>query len=113
MTAPVMAAGTWANNAELIRDAVVPLGYLRAEWRTLDPTYGLGNWWSRWRPERLHAHDLDPAKAPDGPMDFTALDYPDGYFDAVTFDPPYMAPGGRKTTSTTDFNDRFVEQLGF
>jgi len=22
-----MAAGTWANNAELIRDAVVPLGY--------------------------------------------------------------------------------------
>ena len=30
MTAPVMAAGTWANNAELIRDAVVPLGYLRA-----------------------------------------------------------------------------------
>jgi len=26
-----MAAGTWANNAELIRDAVVPLGYLRAE----------------------------------------------------------------------------------
>ena len=31
MTAPVMAAGTWANNAELIRDAVVPLGYLHAE----------------------------------------------------------------------------------
>ena len=28
--APVMAAGTWANNAELIRDAVVPLCYLRA-----------------------------------------------------------------------------------
>ena len=106
MTAPVLAAATWPTNGHLIED-VARLGYLRAEWLTLDPTHGRGVWWSRWRPDRLRAHDLDPAKAPDGPMDFTALDYPDGHFDAVTFDPPYMAPGGRKTTSTTDFNDRF------
>lgn len=48
-----MAAGTWANNAELIRDAVVPLGYLRDEWRTLDPIYGLGRFWTLWRPRSL------------------------------------------------------------
>ncbi|QXC59347.1 hypothetical protein KSP35_13135 [Aquihabitans sp. G128] len=105
-TAPVLAAGTWPTNGHLIED-VARLGYLRADWLTLDPTHGRGVWWSRWRPERLVAHDLDPAKAPDGPADFTDLPYPDGHFDAVTFDPPYMAPGGRKTTSVADFNDRF------
>lgn len=104
--APVLAAATWQTNAHLIED-MARLGYLRDTDHVLDPTYGRGVWWQRWRPERLTAHDLDPTKAPNGPMDFTALNYPDGTFDAVTFDPPYMAPGGRKTTSTGDFNDRF------
>lgn len=91
---PVMAAGTWANNAELIRDAVVPLGYLRAEWRTLDPTYGLGRFWRLWRPDNLVASDLDPAKSPAGvPVDFRHLPHPDACFDAVVFDPPYKLNG--------------------
>lgn len=103
---PVLAADTWATNALLIED-VARLGYLRATDHVLDPTHGRGVWWQKWRPDRLTAHDLDPAKAPDGPADFTDLPYPDGHFDAVAFDPPYMAPGGRKTTSVGDFNDRF------
>lgn len=35
MTAPVLSVGEWRNNAELIRDAVVPLGYLHDDWLTL------------------------------------------------------------------------------
>lgn len=38
MSAPVLAVGGWRNNAEMIRDAVVPLGYLHSDWCTLDPT---------------------------------------------------------------------------
>lgn len=105
--APVLAAGMWPTNGHLIED-MARLGYLRPKWRTLDPTYGRGIWWQRWRPDGLVAHDIDPAKSPTGQsVDFMDLPYGDGTFDAVAFDPPYMAPGGRKTTSTTDFNDRF------
>ena len=92
--APVMAAGTWSSNAELIRDAVVPLGYLRTEWRTLDPTYGLGRFWTLWRPNNLVASDLDPAKSPVGrSIDFRRTAWADDQFDAVVFDPPYKLNG--------------------
>lgn len=93
-----MAAGTWANNAELIRDAVVPLGYLRDNWLTLDPTYGLGRFWTLWRPRVLIGLDLDPAKCltpgPPG-VDFRELHHlwPVPTFDAVVFDPPYKLNG--------------------
>ena len=100
----VLAAHPWPTNAALIAD-VARLGYL--DGHVLDPTHGLGRWWTLWKPGQLTAHDIDPTKAPDGPMDFRALNYPPGHFDAVAFDPPYMAPGGRKTSSVGDFNDRF------
>jgi hypothetical protein len=82
------------TNAELMLDCAA-LGYLDTRFRVLDPTYGLGNWWKLWCPweGRLHRHDLDPAKAPDGPMDFTALAYPARSFDVVAFDPPYKLNG--------------------
>jgi len=88
----VRAIGDARNNAELILDAVA-LGYLRADWRTLDPTYGRGRFWRRWRPEHLTRHDLDPNRAPDGPADFTRLPYAANHFDAVVFDPPYKLNG--------------------
>ena len=94
MSAPVLAVGGWRNNAEMIRDAVVPLGYLRADWDTLDPTFGLGRFWALWCPDRLVASDLDPAKSPTGtPVDFRDLPHPDASFDAVVFDPPYKLNG--------------------
>jgi len=93
--APVLSAGTWANNAELIRDAVVPLGYLRPEWLTLDPTYGLGRFWTLWQPGDLIACDLDPSRSDLGPLDFRELHdvWPGPTFDAVVFDPPYKLNG--------------------
>lgn len=98
---PVLAASRWPDNAALIADCA-RLGYLRSEWRTIDPTYGRGNWWTRWRPIDLITHDLRI----DG-VDFRSLPENDATFDAAAFDPPYIAPGGRNKSTVGDFNDRF------
>ena len=89
----VLSATAWRTNAELIA-AIAPL-YLARDMAAVDVTYGLGRWWTLWRPDELVAHDLDPAKG-DG-VDFTALPEADGTYDLAAFDPPYVAPGGRDT----------------
>lgn len=92
MTAtPVLAATEWSSNAELIAD-VARLGYLRKEWRTLDPTYGKGTFWKLWRPDLLIATDLAGTPAHFA-ADFRQLPWPARYFDAVVFDPPYKLNG--------------------
>ena len=100
--APVMAIDKWATNADLIADCA-RLGYLREDWRTLDPTYGYGTFWQKWRPDSLVGTDLDPAKSQASyVVDFTAMPFDDGYFDCVVFDPPYKLNG---TPSDTDGAD--------
>lgn len=89
----VMAISTARNNGELIEECV-KLGYLTDDMVTLDPTYGLGRFWTRWRPAALEASDLDPDKSPIGrSIDFTNLPWSDNEFDAVVFDPPYKLNG--------------------
>ena len=102
--APVMAITQWPTNADLIAD-VARLGYLHEDWLTLDPTYGLGTWWKKWRPHKLVAHDIDPAKSPTGKsVDFTDMpQYEDDTFDAVAFDPPYKLNG----TPCADIDHRY------
>lgn len=91
--APVLAFGDWPSNAEMIEDCA-RLGYLRPEWKTLDPTYGHGTFWKRWQPESLVMCDLVEAKSPVGyAVDFTALPFADRSFEAVVFDPPYKLNG--------------------
>lgn len=94
----VLAATEWRTNADLIVDCV-ELGYLHDEWRTLDPTYGRGRWWTRWRPADLVAHDLGLDA-----VDFRDLPEADASFDAVAFDPPYVCVGGRTTTTMPEFH---------
>ena len=92
---PVLAAHPWPTNGHLIED-VARIGYLDEDWLTLDPTYGHGVFWSRWRPGfgNLIVSDLDPDKNPTGnSVDFRDLPYPDSRFDAVVFDPPYKLNG--------------------
>jgi hypothetical protein len=84
---PVYAYTAWKTNAHLI-EAVASLGYLQRDWVILDPTYGLGTFWRRWRPDTLIAHDY----AVDG-EDFRKLPYPDRTFNATAFDPPYKLNG--------------------
>lgn len=102
-TAPVLAATAWRTNGELIAE-VARLGYLHHDWPTLDPTYGRGTWWSVFRPLQLVAHDIDPAKAPDGlSTDFRQLPHRDGAFAVVAYDPPYKLNG----TPTHEVDDRY------
>jgi hypothetical protein len=97
----VLAFSTARNNAELI-EQVAHLGYLERDWRVLDPTFGRGRFWRRWRPLELVAHDIDPERAPDGPADFRALPYPDESFDAVVLDGPYKLNGAAGSHASDD-----------
>lgn len=83
----IYAATKWPTNAHMIAD-VARMGYLRKEWRILDPTYGLGNFWTVWSPDKLTWHDLAIDQ-----VDFRSLPYPDNEFNAVVFDPPYKLNG--------------------
>jgi hypothetical protein len=101
----------WKTNSELI-EATFELHVNHKKWAlvpggpvVLDVTYGKGVWWHWRRPEtqmRFTAHDMKI----DG-VDFTALPEADGSVDVVAFDPDYVAPGGRNTSTITDFNERY------
>lgn len=112
MTVPsciVRAAASWPTNADLILD-VKELGYL--DGHVLDPTYGRGLWWAKWLPEKFTASDAvisSEARWVPGlaVADFTNLPYADNTFDAVAFDPPYVAKGGRSTSGIGEMDDRF------
>jgi hypothetical protein len=109
-TNPVLAAYRWNSNADLIAD-VARLGYLREDWVTLDPTYGRGMWWKKWRPRILRMADIMPGEWLDegwrSQDDFTEMMWQSELFDAVAFDPPYVSVGGRSTTGMVDFAARY------
>jgi hypothetical protein len=94
----VLAAHNWATNADLIAD-VAKLGYL--DGHVYDCTYGLGNFWKKWRPESFLGTDLYAADV--AHIDFTAMPWEDESFDAVVFDPPYKLNGtSRPQDAATD-----------
>jgi hypothetical protein len=98
MSADVLGAFHWTSNGALIA-AVAQLGYLSPDDKTLDATWGLGNWWTEWKPKTLHRPD--PA---DG-WDFRAMWYGPEEFQAVAFDPPYVAM--RRGTTLPDVRERY------
>lgn len=67
-----------------------------------DITYGRGLFWANYRPQHLTTHDI----AVDG-VDFRDLPEEDQTFDVVVFDPPYIAQGGRDTSTQQDFLNRY------
>jgi hypothetical protein len=102
MTEPVMSLGEWNNNGEMLAD-VARLGYL--DGRVLDCTYGEGAFWTVFRPKKLVACDLDPAKSPVGySVDFRNLPWRARSFDSVVIDGPYKLTG---TPSTPDMDSRY------
>lgn len=89
----VKAFDSYTSNADLIV-AAVRLGYLRKEWSTLDPTWGEGTFWKKWRPDLLLGTDLDPSKSWAGVgVDVRHLPQADRFFDAAVFDGPYKFNG--------------------
>lgn len=97
----VLACNNWKDNSHLI-EHVAQLGYLKRNVLTLDPTYGRGIWWKRFRPTRLFDHDLEQ----DG-HDFRNMPYPDETFKQIAYDPPYVSMGGRATTKIRKFYERY------
>lgn len=86
-----MAIGAWSDNAAMICD-LAALGYVFGT--VLDPTYGLGRFWTRHTPTSLTACDLNPKRSPIGyPVDFRNMPFQDRQFDTVVFDPPYKLNG--------------------
>jgi tRNA G10 N-methylase Trm11 len=63
----------------------------------VDVTYGRGNFWTVYRPARLVAHDIRADE-----VDFRHLPELDR-----SVDPPYIAQGGRDSSTTPDFLDRY------
>ena len=91
---PVLAYGSWNNNAELML-ACRQLGYLDDTHTVWDATYGEGAFWRLWTPEYLRGSDADPAKSPHWPkgVDFTDTGFPSRSWWNVVLDPPYKLNG--------------------
>lgn len=106
MTEAILAVDRWPSNAALM-EACRTLGYLGDGRRTLDATFGLGNFWTLWRPDGLVALDryvvTPPERRPvDLVADFTRLPFADRTFEDAVFDGPYKLNG---TPSDTDGAD--------
>ncbi len=102
---------TARTNGALIVE-IAPL-WIRPDDLVVDVTYGRGKWWTKYQPERFVAHDLGLAKDavnPDG-VDFRSLPEADDSVDVVAFDPAYVTPGGRETSTLSakgsDQHDRY------
>lgn len=126
----VLAATSWNTNADMIADAVVPLGYIKPTDRVIDVTYGGGKWWTKHQhpPELFIGCCESPTAAMDAFLTNPDTDLvtrrilpdyrhmPDTWansFDVVVFDPPYVAMGGRATSTIPDFVDRYgLENAG-
>jgi hypothetical protein len=102
-TGPIYGSVQTGANADLI--ATVASTYLTGS--VLDVTYGEGKWWDRFTPAPFTFHDLKI----DG-VDFRDLPHPDGAFDAVCFDPPYIPAGGARTLGRTSDEANFAERYG-
>ena len=86
----IKAAYPWANNAELIAD-VHRLGYIGEQ--VLDTTYGLGRFWTEYRPKYLVENDAHPDR---GAIHHDFTSFPDDWgdrFDTTVYDPPYKLNG--------------------
>lgn len=94
MTGPVLSVCTKRLNADLIADHVVPL-WITPDDFVMDVTYGRGKWWTKYRPPFFIAHDLHTLDR----VDFRHLPEADDSVDVIAFDPPYIPPGGRETST--------------
>lgn len=89
-----------ARNGPLIATAAKL--WIKPDDVVMDVTYGKGNFWTHYRPGHLIAHDL----VTDG-VDFRQLPEADASVNVVIFDPPYIAKGGRDTSTIPEFLDRY------
>jgi len=96
--------GDYRNNAELVRDGLVPLGALAKDEPTLDMTYGKGRFWTLWEPDELTAIDIIEERCPNGhAVDFRDTGFDPGQFTRIVLDGPYRLNGTPDTDSDGDY----------
>lgn len=103
--ATVLACSDWPSNAALVRD-LVRLAYLKPDDHVVDLTYGLGSWWTEWRPANLRSAEVGPVCFGRVKVVVARTPYGSAVADVVVFDPPYINSVGEKT-SLPDFADRY------
>jgi tRNA G10 N-methylase Trm11 len=98
---PILSVVNSKKNGPLIAQAAQL--WINPEDTVVDVTYGRGLFWATYQhPGPFTAHDITL----DG-VDFRHLPEDDASVDVVIYDPPYISPGGRKTSTVTDFNLRY------
>lgn len=110
----ILAADKFGPNRNLLI-TLRKLGYFNHSGITMDVTWGRGKWWptARQDPDNAKAwgdtysrfirHDLYTL---DG-VSYLALPEPDASVTMIAFDPPYISPGGRASSTIGDFNERY------
>lgn len=101
----IKAADYYVNNARLM-EAVAKL-WIKTGDTVLDPTYGKGGFWKRHRPGVLIASDLYVKNEDVSVCDFRKMPWADGAMDVVVFDPAYVTPGGRDTSTIPVMNTAY------
>ena len=99
----ILAVGDWKNNAEMFVDVFAL--HVKPGAVIVDPTYGEGNFYTL-LDHPITAHDKYKG---DG-VDWGDLPEADGSVDVVVFDPPYVARGGRKTSTLA--KDGMIDAYG-
>lgn len=89
------------TNSQLI-EQVAQLNHLTKTMVTFDATWGLGNFWTLWKPDTLFGGDIEPGKARDIQTSFLNLPFRDATFDAVVFDAPYKLNGTERFYVNSD-----------
>jgi len=100
----IRSAHAWPDNAHMMAD-VFQL-HVKPNAVVVDPTYGEGNFYTVSRPAGLIGHDKYKGPCFDG-VDWGDLPEEDESVDVVVFDAPYVARGGRATSTITDMVDAF------
>lgn len=103
----ILAAAHFANNGRII-EYCHQLGLITNDDFVLDATYGKGVWWRQYQPRYFTSNDSDLSLSTDYHYDFRKFPFKWGeLFNVVTLDPPYVSPGGRKTTTIPEFHNRY------
>lgn len=112
----ICAATKWPTNADMIVD-IVELGYIKPGDNIVDLTFGGGKWWMKYEPTTKGPFTamFQPTEGLDGRVDTyematiihadwrTETPVPPDSADVVAFDPPYVAMGGRGTSTMRTF----------
>jgi hypothetical protein len=98
----ILSAGRWLTNGDLVAD-VAAMPYWPKPDRVCDPTFGGGVWWTKYTPDLLFAFDRVTSPT----FDFRAIPLEGESVDVVAFDPPYVAKGGRKTSTIDEMDERY------